>query len=88
MHIYHSADPQQPNAKGVAIVLNKEITNTQNVDYYEIIPGRAHWTKANVFCNYKNRENIESFFTVSLLKKSTEKILKFSLFYTKSAKYN
>ena len=38
MHIYHSADPQQPNAKGVAIVLNKEITNTQNVDYYEIIP--------------------------------------------------
>ncbi|KAK0430264.1 Endonuclease/exonuclease/phosphatase [Armillaria borealis] len=41
MHIYHSADPQQLNAKGVAIVLNKEITNTQDVDYYEIIPGRA-----------------------------------------------
>ncbi len=41
MHIYHSADPQQLNAKGVAIILNKEITNIQDVDYYEIISGRA-----------------------------------------------
>ncbi|KAK0217785.1 Endonuclease/exonuclease/phosphatase [Armillaria fumosa] len=41
MHIYHSADLQQPNAKGVAIILNREITNIQDVDYYEIIPGRA-----------------------------------------------
>ncbi|KAK0441752.1 Endonuclease/exonuclease/phosphatase, partial [Desarmillaria tabescens] len=41
MHIYHSADPQQHNAKGVAIILNKEITNIQDVNYYNIIPGRA-----------------------------------------------
>jgi hypothetical protein len=39
--IYHSIDPNQPNAKGVAIVLNKEITNTTNVVVSEIIPGRA-----------------------------------------------
>jgi exonuclease III len=39
--IYHSIDPHQPNAKGVAIVLNKEITNTTNIEVSEIIPGRA-----------------------------------------------
>ena len=39
--IHHTIDPHRPNAKGVAIILNKEITNTQNVVTTEIIPGRA-----------------------------------------------
>jgi exonuclease III len=39
--IYYSTDPHQLNAKGVAIVLNKEITNTEDVEVIEIIPGRA-----------------------------------------------
>ena len=41
MKIIHSIDPQEPNAKGVAIVLNKEITNTVGTKATEVIPGRA-----------------------------------------------
>ncbi len=44
--------------------------------------------KSQCFCTYENRENIQIFFTVSFLKKNTEIFLKFSLFYTKSAKYS
>jgi exonuclease III len=39
--IFHSSDPNTPNAKGVAIVLNKELTNTKEVTLHEVIPGRA-----------------------------------------------
>jgi exonuclease III len=39
--IYHTADPSTPNARGVAIVLNKELTNIAGVTTQEIVPGRA-----------------------------------------------
>ena len=41
LHIYHSSDPDAPNSKGVAIVLNKEILHTNNIQHHDIIPGRA-----------------------------------------------
>jgi hypothetical protein len=41
LHILHSSDSNAPNTKGVAIVLNKEITNTSNLSMYNIHPGRA-----------------------------------------------
>ncbi len=41
LKIFHSEDPDTPNARGVAIVLNKEITETENVVVTEIVPGRA-----------------------------------------------
>lgn len=41
LQIYNSIDPNLPNAKGVAVVLNCNITNTDNVQQWEIIPGRA-----------------------------------------------
>lgn len=41
LQIYNSIDPNLPNAKGVAIVLNRNITNTNDVQQWEIIPGRA-----------------------------------------------
>jgi exonuclease III len=31
LHILHSSDPNAPNAKGIALVLNKEITTTINL---------------------------------------------------------
>ncbi len=37
----HSEDPNSPNARGVAIVLNKEITEVENMNAIEIIPGHA-----------------------------------------------
>ncbi|KAF9505405.1 hypothetical protein BS47DRAFT_1306663, partial [Hydnum rufescens UP504] len=39
--IFHSMDPDTPNSKGVAIVLNKEILHTENIKCQNIIPGRA-----------------------------------------------
>jgi Endonuclease/Exonuclease/phosphatase family len=39
--IFHSMDPDSPNSKGVAIVLNKEILHTDNVQIHDIIPGCA-----------------------------------------------
>ncbi|PBK59905.1 DNase I-like protein, partial [Armillaria solidipes] len=41
LRVLHSEDPVSPNARGVAIVLNKELTETENVTATEIIPGRA-----------------------------------------------
>ncbi|KII86547.1 hypothetical protein PLICRDRAFT_113737, partial [Plicaturopsis crispa FD-325 SS-3] len=41
LKILHSADPETQNARGVAVVLNKDITDTANVIQREIIPGRA-----------------------------------------------
>jgi ribonuclease HI/exonuclease III len=49
--ILHTADPNTINAKGVAIVMNKELTNTSNVTTYEIIPGRALLLKTNWHAN-------------------------------------
>ncbi|RDB23311.1 Transposon TX1 uncharacterized protein [Hypsizygus marmoreus] len=41
LRVIHSIDADHPNAKGVAIVLNKRLTNVENIETYEIIPGRA-----------------------------------------------
>ncbi len=37
--VIHSEDPVSPNARGVAIVLNKELMETEDVNAIEIIPG-------------------------------------------------
>jgi exonuclease III len=39
--IFHTCDQNTNNAKGVALVLNKELTNTHNIVVHELIPGRA-----------------------------------------------
>ncbi|CAK5271126.1 unnamed protein product [Mycena citricolor] len=39
--IHNSPDPDDPSTKGIAIVLNREITNTQRVKIIQLIPGRA-----------------------------------------------
>ncbi|KAK0484273.1 Endonuclease/exonuclease/phosphatase, partial [Armillaria luteobubalina] len=41
LRIIHSEDPESPNARGVAIVLNKELTTTESIRAVEIIPGRV-----------------------------------------------
>lgn len=41
LNIYNSIDPEHPNAKGIAIVLNRDITNTEGVSVHYLIPGRA-----------------------------------------------
>jgi ribonuclease HI/exonuclease III len=41
LKIFHTINPEEPNSKGVAIVLNKEITNIQNVKTRVLIHGRA-----------------------------------------------
>ncbi|KAG1897004.1 uncharacterized protein F5891DRAFT_1130075 [Suillus fuscotomentosus] len=50
LKIISSIDPEHGNAKGVAIVLNKDLTSSQEATHKEIIPGRAilvqlPWTK-------------------------------------------
>jgi exonuclease III len=39
--ILSSSDPESPNSKGVAVVLNRDITNSENVKCVNIMPGRA-----------------------------------------------
>jgi ribonuclease HI/exonuclease III len=41
MKIFHSIDPDRPNAMGVAIVLNKELTNYKEAKMHILTPGRA-----------------------------------------------
>ncbi|KAJ7591962.1 Endonuclease/exonuclease/phosphatase, partial [Mycena floridula] len=41
MKIYSTIDPEHPDSAGVAVVLNKELTNTQGVKVWYLIPGRA-----------------------------------------------
>ncbi|KAJ7089500.1 Endonuclease/exonuclease/phosphatase, partial [Mycena crocata] len=41
MKIFGSIDVEQPNSKGVAIVLNNDITNTVGIKVRRLIPGRA-----------------------------------------------
>ncbi|KAJ7139965.1 hypothetical protein C8R43DRAFT_1089253 [Mycena crocata] len=41
MEIFHSPNPENPSTRGVAIVLNREITNTKDVKVHYLIPGRA-----------------------------------------------
>lgn len=41
LHVISSIDPSQPNAKGVVLVWNKQLTDVNDINTYEIIPGRA-----------------------------------------------
>jgi exonuclease III len=41
IRILHCSDPEAPNSKGVAIVLNKDITNASDAKSTPLIPGRA-----------------------------------------------
>ncbi|KAJ7032284.1 hypothetical protein C8F04DRAFT_882753, partial [Mycena alexandri] len=41
LDIYHSPNPENPSTRGLAIVLNREITNTAGVKVHYLIPGRA-----------------------------------------------
>ena len=41
LKVLFSSLPNNPNAAGIAIVLNKDITETQNIKMHEIIPGHA-----------------------------------------------
>ncbi|KAK0464009.1 hypothetical protein IW261DRAFT_1575512 [Armillaria novae-zelandiae] len=41
LHIEHSQLPDKPNAKGVAIVLNKRLMNSEKIKRWEIVPGQA-----------------------------------------------
>ncbi|KAJ7126044.1 Endonuclease/exonuclease/phosphatase [Mycena epipterygia] len=41
LEVVFSEDPTSPNAKGVAFVLNKDLLDTDNLQTWDIIPGRA-----------------------------------------------
>ncbi|KAJ7125860.1 Endonuclease/exonuclease/phosphatase, partial [Mycena filopes] len=41
LKVFNSIDVERPNSKGVAIVLNKDITNVEGVKIRRLIPGRA-----------------------------------------------
>ncbi len=41
LRVLHSEDPISPNAKGVAIILNKGLTKTEKITATKVIPGRA-----------------------------------------------
>ncbi|KAJ7168416.1 Endonuclease/exonuclease/phosphatase, partial [Mycena crocata] len=41
LQIYATIDPASPQSKGVAIVINKEISNIIGIKTHELIPGRA-----------------------------------------------
>ncbi|KAJ7115511.1 hypothetical protein C8R43DRAFT_961103 [Mycena crocata] len=42
MDIYHSPNPDNPSKRGIAVVLNREITNTRGVKTHYLIPGRVY----------------------------------------------
>ena len=41
LHVIASADPENCMSKGVALVINKRLLGTRDVDHYELCPGRA-----------------------------------------------
>ncbi|KZT21730.1 DNase I-like protein, partial [Neolentinus lepideus HHB14362 ss-1] len=55
LHILNSADPDRPTASaGISFVINREITNTKDLEFTKIIPGRAallstKWHKSKRF---------------------------------------
>jgi hypothetical protein len=51
LHIIPS--PNAPNTKGIALVLNKEITTTTNLSTYNVHPGRALLLETNWHANQK-----------------------------------
>ncbi|KAJ3818465.1 hypothetical protein F5880DRAFT_1617354 [Lentinula raphanica] len=42
LKVYYSKLPDKDNAAGVAFILNRNITNTENIQTYEITPGHAY----------------------------------------------
>ncbi|KAJ7601953.1 Endonuclease/exonuclease/phosphatase, partial [Mycena polygramma] len=48
LKIFISSDPDNPTGKGgIAVVLNRELTNTSNVKTWEVVPGRAMLAQTN-----------------------------------------
>ncbi|KAJ7094885.1 hypothetical protein C8R43DRAFT_832123, partial [Mycena crocata] len=48
LKIFVSPDPENPTGKGgVAIVLNRDLANTNSVKTWEIVPGRAMMAQTN-----------------------------------------
>ncbi|KAJ7273886.1 hypothetical protein C8J57DRAFT_1224796 [Mycena rebaudengoi] len=48
LKVFRSEDPENPTGKGgVAVVLNRQLTNVSGVTITEIIPGRAIHVKTN-----------------------------------------
>ncbi|KAJ7022148.1 Endonuclease/exonuclease/phosphatase, partial [Mycena alexandri] len=41
LRIFNSIDPDHPNKGGIAVVLNKDITNVENIIVRRLVPGRA-----------------------------------------------
>ena len=41
LELIFSEDPISPNAKGLAFVVNKDLLNTDDMQTWEIVPGRA-----------------------------------------------
>ncbi|KAG1789814.1 Endonuclease/exonuclease/phosphatase [Suillus plorans] len=41
IHVISSIDPTHPNAKGVAIIINKRLLGTTGIKMHQLIPGRA-----------------------------------------------
>jgi hypothetical protein len=57
--IFHSCDPTTNNAKGVTLVLNKELTNVHDIMVHELVPGRAIYLKYTWHADHtKNNGNI------------------------------
>ena len=70
MRIHISESPRATSAQGVAIILNRELVDVQNVEVKQIIPGRAmilklHWhqertlTVLNVYAPNITAENTQ-----------------------------
>jgi hypothetical protein len=41
VRMFHCSDPEAPNSKGVAIVLNRDLTNADGASSIDLVPGRA-----------------------------------------------
>ncbi|KAJ7172885.1 Endonuclease/exonuclease/phosphatase, partial [Mycena crocata] len=41
LRVFNSTDIEHPNRGGIALVLNKDITNTENIGIRRLVPGRA-----------------------------------------------
>ena len=56
LHIVASADPENHNSKGVALVINKRLLGAHDIDHYELLPGRA--LLVSIPWNSQNRINV------------------------------
>ncbi|KAJ6454975.1 Endonuclease/exonuclease/phosphatase [Mycena sanguinolenta] len=51
LEIIFSEDPETPNARGLAFVINKDMLNTDDIQTWEIIPSRAMVIKLETYKN-------------------------------------